>query len=122
MKTEFGDFLKEKRKSRHYTVKILANLIGKSVSYVSQLESGIRPAPKRETLEKISDSLVLNTSEKEKLFDLAAKSRNALSDDLTEYINSHEEVKKAIRFSKGNDIPEDEWQHFYNQLKDKFLI
>lgn len=122
MKTEFGDYLKEKRKSRHYTVKILASLIGKSISYVSQLESGIRPAPKKETLETISDSLVLNKGEKEKLFDLAAKSRNALSDDLTEYINSHEEVKKAIRFSKGNDIPEDEWHQFYNQLKDKFFI
>ena len=122
MSTIFGDFLKEKRKDRHFTVKVLANLIGKSNSYVSQLESGIRPAPKLSVLEKISEALVLDEYEKREFFDLAEKSRKALSDDLTEYINSHDEVKEAIRVSLNQEVPKEEWDQFLRELKDKFLI
>lgn len=122
MKMEFGDYLKEKRKSRHYTVKILANLIGKSTSYVSQLESGLRVAPKMSVVEKISDALVLDEFEKSEFFNLAEKSRNKLSDDLAEYINSHDEIKETLRISKNRNVPNEEWQHFLNNLKNKFII
>ena len=122
MSKEFGDYLREKRKERHFTLKVFARLIGKSVSYVSQLESGTRSAPKQEMLHKISDALVLNKVEKKNLFDLADKSRKTLSEDLTDYINSHIEIKESIRVSKTKDVPKKEWQQFLNQLKDKFLL
>lgn len=122
MSKEFGDYLREKRKERHFTVKILANLIGKSSSYVSQLESGLRVAPKMSVVEKISDALVLNEYEKRDFLDLAEKSRNKLSDDLAEYINSHDEIKETLRISKNRNVPNEEWQHFLNNLKNKFII
>ena len=122
MEIEFGDFLREKRKERHFTVKILANLIGKSTSYVSQLESGIRIAPKMSVVEKISDVLVLDEFEKSEFFNLAEKSRNKLSDDLAEYINSHDEIKETLRISKNRNVPNEEWQHFLNNLKNNFII
>lgn len=122
MEIEFGAFLRKKRKERHFTVKTLANLIGKSTSYVSQLESGIRPAPKHEMLESISNSLVLDKTEKEVFFDLAAKSRNTIPDDLTDYINSHDEIKETLRISQNRDVPDEEWQQFLNNLKNKFII
>lgn len=122
MSTSFGDFLREKRKERNFTVRILSKLIGKSASYISQLENGTRQAPKQEILEKLSAALVLNKSEKEKFLDLAAQSRKTLPDDLTEYVNSHKEVKEALRLSKRRDIPEDEWQSFLNTLKNKFIF
>lgn len=114
--------MKEKRKERHFTVKILARLIGKSNSYISQLENGVRLAPKMDILNKISDALVLNEYEKRVFYDLAEKSRKTLSDDLTEYINSHDEVKEAIRVSLNQEVPKEEWDQFLNGLKDKFLI
>lgn len=122
MSITFRDYLREKRKERHFTIKTLARLIGKSTSYVSQLESGIRIAPKQEMLEAISNSLVLDKTEKEVFFDLAAKSRNTLPDDMTDYINSHENVKKTLSLSKNCDVPEEEWQHFLKRLKNKFMI
>lgn len=122
MSKEFGDYLREKRKERHFTLKVFARLIGKSVSYISQLENGTRPAPKQEILNRISDALVLNRVEKKKFYDLADKSRKSLSEDLTEYINSHDEIKESIMVSKIKDVPEKEWQQFLNQLKDKFLL
>lgn len=121
MSTAFGDFLREKRKDRHFTVKTLARLIGKSTSYVSQLESGTRHAPKQETLMIISETLVLDELEKKEFFDLAAKSRNTISDDLTDYINSHEEVKETLRVSTSRNVPEEEWKRFLNGLKNKFI-
>lgn len=122
MEIEFGAFLREKRKERHFTIKILANLIGKSTSYVSQLESGLRVAPKMSVVEKISDALVLDEFEKRDFLDLAEKSRNTLTDDMNDYINSHENVKKTLSFSKNCDVPEEEWQHFLKRLKNKFMI
>lgn len=122
MEIEFGDFLRKKRKERHFTVKILANLIGKSTSYVSQLESGLRVAPKMSVVEKISDALVLDEFEKSEFFNLAEKSRNKLSDDLAEYINSHDEIKETLRISKNRNVPNEEWQHFLNNLKNNFII
>lgn len=122
MSKEFGNYLREKRKERHFTLKVFARLIGKSVSYVSQLESGMRPAPKENILDVISVVLVLNDKEIEKLYDFAAKSRNTIPDDFTNYINSHNEVKEALRISKNHNVPEEDWKQFLNQLKDKFLL
>lgn len=122
MSITFGDYLREKRKERHFTIKTLARLIRKSTSYISQLESGIRPAPQSKTLEEISNALALNDFEKKQLYNLADKSRKTLSNDLMDYINTHEEVKETLLVSKECDIPEEEWQQFLNDLKYKFLM
>lgn len=122
MSSEFGDFLREKRKERHFTIKTLARLIDKSTSYISQLESGLRSAPRMSVVEKLSDALVLDNFEKSEFFNLAEKSRNKLSDELAEYINSHDEIKETLRISKNRNVPNEEWQHFLNNLKTKFII
>ena len=122
MSTSFGDFLKEKRKDRHFTIKVLAKLIGKSSSYISQLESGLRTAPKQEMLDRIAEALVLNEFERKVFYNLAERSRKSLSADLTEYINSNDEVKETIRFSKNQDVPKDEWAQFLKRLKDRFIL
>lgn len=122
MSMTFGEFLREKRKERNFSLNLLASLIGKSKSYISQLENGVRPAPKRSTLEAISKALVLNDSENKILFDLADQSRKTISDELSDYINTHKEVKEALQVSKNQDVPDEDWQNFLKQLKDKFML
>lgn len=122
MSVTFGTYLREKRKSRYFTIKLFADLIEKSPSYVSQLESNLRTAPKPEMLEKISKTLVLTNLEKKELYDLADKSRKALSVEITEYINSHDIIKETIRVSQSRNIPEKEWTHFLRDLRDKYLF
>ena len=122
MSMTFGEFLREKRKERNFSLKLLARLIDKSKSYISQLENGVRPAPKRDTLEAISKALVLNNYENKMLFDLADKSRNTISDDLSDYINTHKDVKEALQVSKNKDVPDEDWHSFLKQLKDKFMM
>lgn len=122
MSVSFGDFLREKRKDRYFTVKNFARLIGKSVSYVSQLESNSRPAPKQKMLKNISNALVLNEKEREIFYDLAAKTRNTIPDNISEYINAHNEVKKTLLISEKREIPDEEWQRFLSEIKDKYLL
>ena len=122
MSMSFGEYLREKRKERSFSLKILARLIGKSKSYISQLENGTRPAPKQSTLEAISKALVLNDSENKKLFDLADQSRNTISDELSDYINTHKDVKEALQVSKNKNVPDEDWKSFLKQLKDKFMM
>lgn len=122
MDNEFGNFLRRKRKYRNLTVRAFADLIGKSGSYVSQLECGIRIAPKGELLHKMAKALSLSDAECEEFFDLAAVTRDSVSEDLADYINSHTTVKETLRLSKNCEIPEEEWSDFAKSIKNKFLF
>ena len=122
MKSQFGDFLRRKRKRKKLSVRTFAELIGKSSSYVSQLECGIRIAPKGELLHNMARVLSLSDAEREEFFDLAAITRDSVPEDLTDYINSHTTVKETIRLSKKCEIPEKEWSDFAKLIKEKFLF
>ena len=122
MDNKFGEFLRKKRKNKNLTIRIFAELIGKSCSYVSQLESGLRTAPKGELLLRIANVLSLEGAEYEEFFDLAAISRDSVPKDLVDYINTHPNVKETIRLSKKCEIPEKEWSDFAKSIKEKFLL
>lgn len=122
MDNEFGAYLRRKRKDKKLTVRTFADLIGKSGSYVSQLECGIRIAPKGELLHKMARALSLNDTERDKFFDLAAITRDSVSEDLADYINAHPNVKQTIRLSQKCEIPEKEWSDFAKSIKEKFLL
>ena len=122
MVNSFGEYLKEKRRDRHYTMQLLADLTGKSKAFISQVESGYRLPPGKEALEKLSDALVLNEREKRELFELAEQTRNTLSKEMTDYINSHSEIKEALKISMDLDVPDEEWEKYLQTLKDKFLM
>ncbi len=60
MDTKFGEYLRNLRKNKGFTLKDLAKLTGLSHSYLSQLERGIRGsngAPSPELLRKLSEPL-----------------------------------------------------------------
>ena len=121
MDNEFGIFLRKKRKENKFTVRVFADLIGKSSSYVSQLECGFRAAPKEELLRIIAKVLSLDGAEREEFFDLAAISRESVPKDLTDYIIAHPNVKETIRLSKNCKITEKEWSDFAESIKEKYL-
>ncbi|WP_319201304.1 XRE family transcriptional regulator [uncultured Ilyobacter sp.] len=62
----FGEFLKNKRIEKGYSLRQLSYKIGLSHSYISEIEKGI--FTKRETVEKIMDALELKKSEKEYIY------------------------------------------------------
>lgn len=62
--------------------------------------------------------LKLDKRDTEKLYDLAAESKNytAIPGDLPEHITAHEYAKVAIRVAKDVDATDEEWIEFIEKL------
>ena len=80
-----------------------------SVSYLSQLEHGIRVNPNIELLLHLSDALHLSSEETEVLFDLYASVNDALSPDVVLYAKSNPIVVRALRTARDCNLTDDDW-------------
>ncbi len=118
MQMTFGSFIFEKRTQKNISLRGFAEMIEVSPVYVSSMEKGRRAAPTNRVLMKIAKVLSLSEEEKVLMFDLAAKSKRALTlaDDLLEYINDNEIVHKALRTAKKRNADNEVWQRFINNL------
>jgi transcriptional regulator with XRE-family HTH domain len=114
--SEFGRFLKEKRRLREIPVRMMAELSGVSPGYYSDIESGRRNPPDRKTLDAMIEALNLSDTDRITFYDLAGKARSEAPHDLSEYINEYEEVRVALRLAKetGNTRV---WDKFINFLE-----
>jgi transcriptional regulator with XRE-family HTH domain len=100
----------------------MAREIGISPVYLCNIEKGRRPMTAEETLEKISNVLLLGKEERAQLFDLAAKSNSILvAADLPEYINERDIVRVALRTAKDVDATDQDWQDFINKLEKRIV-
>lgn len=118
MQMTFGSFIFEKRTQKNISLRGFAEMIEVSPVYVSCMEKGRRAAPTNRVLMKIAKVLSLSEEEKVLMFDLAAKSKRALTlaDDLLEYINDNEIVRKALRTAKKSNADDEVWQRFIDNL------
>lgn len=108
----FGKMLYKKRKEKELSALDLARLLGKSKSYISQIECGYRTAPSENVLKDMADTLELKGNERDDFFDLAALSRGTIASDLADYINSTPNAREAIRLAKRNKIRGNQWSDF----------
>ena len=117
----FGAFVKRKRlKSEPYiSLRKLAELLDISPVYMSNIETGRKPAPKEDILENLARILKMDKQEQEQMYELAAVSKNytAIPVDLPEYISAHEYARIALRVAKDVDATDDEWIEFIEKLK-----
>ncbi|MDR1619183.1 MAG: helix-turn-helix transcriptional regulator [Clostridiales bacterium] len=115
----FGGFIREKRKEKDYTLRGFAAKMDLSPVHMSNLENDRRAAPKDEVLERMAKLLTLSNEERNKLYDLAAKSKNAptVALDLPEYINENQLARIALRTAKDVDATDEEWLEFIAKLQ-----
>jgi transcriptional regulator with XRE-family HTH domain len=115
----FGSFIREKRKERDYTLRGFAAKMDLSPVHMSNLENDRRSAPKEDVLERMAVLLMLNLEDTERMYDLAALSKNAPSVawDLPEYINENQLARAALRTAKDADATDEEWMEFIAKLK-----
>ncbi len=52
----FGDYLREMRKAAGLTLRQVEAIVGVSNAYLSQVETGKRPAPRPETIKKLAEA------------------------------------------------------------------
>ena len=119
MYLNFGDFLQKKRMERQITLRKMAELLGFSAPYLTDIEKDRRNPPEMESLEQISKILNLSEDERAVMFDLAGKKRNAVAPDLPEYIIERDYVAAALRTARDLDASEADWLRFVEELKNR---
>lgn len=120
MDQTFGGFIREKRMACGLTLRGMAAKLDLSPVYVSNIENDRRAAPVQEYLERLSLLLQLDKTDRERLLDLAAKSRqDRVSADLPAYIMDKEIVRAALRTAREADATDQEWQDFIDRINQR---
>lgn len=118
MPLTFGQFMRQKRTEKGYSLRSLGAKLGLSLVYMSNIETDRRPAPTREHLDKLAVLLALDKEESELLYDLAAKSKTqTVSADLPDYIMNRDIVRAALRTAREVGATDEEWQEFIDRIK-----
>ncbi len=117
--TNFGEFLQKKREEKRITLRKMAELLGFSAPFLSDVEKDRRNPPELPKLEQIAAILGLSYEEKETMFNLAGKKRDSVAPDLPEYIMSRDYVAAALRTARDLDAGEEEWLQFVNELRQR---
>ena len=115
----FGEFLQRKREEKQITLRKMAELLGFSAPFLSDVEKDRRNPPELAKLEQIADILGLSYEEKETMYNLAGKKRDSVAPDLPEYIMSRDYVAAALRTARDLDAGEEEWLRFVEELKQR---
>lgn len=113
----FGDFLAAQRKEKGIIYRDIAEALGLSIVYVSDVEKGRRNVFERERLKTLALLLGLTDEERTLMYDLAGKQRGEVSPDLPEYIMENDCVRYALRTARDLDADETEWLKFVEELK-----
>ncbi len=115
----FGEFLQRKREEKQITLRKMADLLGFSAPFLSDVEKDRRNPPELAKLEQIADILGLSYEEKETMYNLAGKKRDSVAPDLPEYIMSRDYVAAALRTARDLDAGEEEWLRFVEELRQR---
>lgn len=115
----FGEFLQRKREEKQITLRKMADLLGFSAPFLSDVEKDRRNPPELAKLEQIADILGLSYEEKEIMYNLAGKKRDSVAPDLPEYIMNRDYVAAALRTARDLDAGEEEWLRFVEELKQR---
>ena len=123
MAGEFGKFIDSKRKGRGsggYDIKLkdIADAMGMTASYLSDIVKGRRNPPEIHILEKIAAVLQLTSDEKEEMLDLAGRDRDSAAPDLPEYLMSTQlpHVRKALRRATEKNLGDAFWKKVCEEI------
>ena len=116
---DFADFIKAKRIEKGYSLRGFADKVEIAPAYMSDIEKRKRNAPTSEILERMSNVLSLQEEERNEMLDLAAKDKNELAEDITDYVGSNESVRVALRKAKELNLSETEWFKIIEEMEKK---
>ena len=106
---KFGDFIKQKRIEKGFNLRKFAEMVEIAPAYMSDIENGKRNSPSKEIMEKFVSLLSLNNNEINTMNDLAAKDRDSVAPDISNYITSNENIKVALRKAQSLNLGDQEW-------------
>ena len=115
----FGAFIQRKREEKGITLRKMAEMLGFSAPFLSDVEKDRRNPPELAKLELIAQILGLTYEEQETMYNLAGKKRDSVAPDLPEYIMSRDYVAAALRTARDLDAGEEEWLRFVQELRER---
>ncbi len=117
----FGDFIKEKRMSvtPKITLKNMAAKMEMSLTLLSDIENGRKNPFDSQKIEKFCEILELSDADKIRMYDLAAREKNAVPEDITEkimYTDIGDLAREALRKSKDGANTVEAWKRLIQDL------
>lgn len=112
MAGEFGAFIAQKRIEKDVKLRPIAEKLGVSVTYLSDIIKGRRNPPDIDGLDALASALNLDEDERNEMFDLAGRERNQVSPDLPEYIMDEAipSLRPVLRRARNQSLGDDFWQ------------
>lgn len=108
--SEFGLFLKEKRKAAHLTQDDLAAVINKSGQYISNIEKGKNNAPPDPSdIEALIQKLGLSDREASLFKEKASVDRGRLPNEQMDYLMKHRKLLDLINYGLENNVNDKRW-------------
>jgi transcriptional regulator with XRE-family HTH domain len=124
MTGEFGKYIDTLRRGRgdngkDILLSDIAEAMGISPSYLSDIIKGRRNPPEIHVIEKTAIVLRLSSDQKEELLDLAGRDRDSAAPDLPEYLMSNEipHVRKALRRASEKKLGDDFWKKVVDDIE-----
>lgn len=117
MYANFGEFISKKRVEKKITLRKMADMLGVSAPFLTDVEKDRRNPFDMEKLTQLAQILNLSKEENAQMLDLAGKKRNAVAPDLPEYIMERDYVSAALRTARDLDAGEEEWNQFVEELR-----
>lgn len=115
--TEFGRFLKEKRKKAELTQDDVAIAINKTAQYISNIEKGKNNAPPNSAdIEALICILRLDEIDAKEFRRLAAADRNQLSNEQMAYLLKHKTLLALIDYGVKNEIKDSRWKDVFSVI------
>jgi transcriptional regulator with XRE-family HTH domain len=108
--SDFGLFLKDRRKAAHLTQGDLAAVINKSGQYISNIEKGKNNAPPDPSdIEALIQKLGLSDKDASLFKEKASADRGRLPNEQMDYLLKHRKLLDLIDYGLENNVNDKRW-------------
>ena len=116
---KFGNYIAQKRMEKGISLRKMAELVGFSAPYWSDIEKNRKNPPSLDKLGLIATILCLSEYEKTIMLDLAGDGRDTVGPDIPAYIKENDYVAAALRTARDLGASQDDWEKFVADLKNR---
>lgn len=109
MEDSFGAFVATKRKEKGISARQLAHKLSISPNYLCEIEKGKKNAFSNTVLIKMKETLCKSQEEEYEFYDLLAKEKNSIPNDVLDYIKNNHSLIKLIRFANTHNLSNEVW-------------
>ncbi|MDW7670586.1 MAG: helix-turn-helix transcriptional regulator [Bacillota bacterium] len=115
----FGEFITAKRKALDIKLREMAEELGISPAYLSDIEKSRRKPPDIDMLEKMAEILKLSPDDKSIMMDYAGQDRKEIAPDLPDYLMDLPEARTALRKARDKGKVGDFWNNILTKLDEE---